>query len=205
MSVFNKFRTRTVVGVVAAVTMSVSALGAGSASAGSLPCTARTTAKYFAPWGDNNQYFQMPDGGFESGGSGWTFSGGAKGTTENEPWKIVGSGDSKSLWIPAGAKAVSPTFCVATAEDSLRAFVKRPGVANASLRLHVEVTSGVNRATSDIDINGSTAGWTVIDRLMLPDIRDSSGKQYVSVWFWTTGVGASWKVDDVMIDPWKTM
>ena len=38
----------------------------------------------FTQWGDDGYYELAPDGGFEKGGTGWDFSGGAKIVAGNE-------------------------------------------------------------------------------------------------------------------------
>ena len=40
---------------------------------------------------------------------------------------------------------------------------------------------------------------------MLPDIRDASGQQYVTITLTAQGTNATWYVDDVMVDPWKSL
>ena len=166
-------------------------------------CSTRTTTRPFKAWGDNNAYFVAPGGTFESS-VGWTGSSLSR-AAGNEPWKINGSGHGYSLKIGARGQAKSAQFCVNSDEDSMRLFFKSPGVSGASLKLHIEVISGVNRATNDYDINGSTAGWALMQRIMLPDIRDASGQQYVSITLTAQGTSATWYVDDVMIDPWKSL
>ena len=54
------------------------AMGAAPASAGlGLACPSATSTP-FAGWKDYANYAFAPDGGFESGGSGWALSGGAR-------------------------------------------------------------------------------------------------------------------------------
>lgn len=189
-----------VLGVVAA------AIGVGVAASGAtVSCTARSTGAHFAAWGDKNQYFRAPGGGFElSLSNNWTMSGGAMSLLGNEPWRVVNGFDAMSLTLPFTGTATSPTFCVTTSEDSLRFFVRKPGVRGAQLHVSVRVTAGVNVATMDVDIDGSTYGWTPTDRYMLPDIHDNNGRQNVTITFSTRGSWASWLVDDVMVDPWRT-
>ncbi len=55
---------------------------------------------------------------------------GALGLLGNEPWRV------------------------AAKEDSMRSFVRRPGVRGAVLHVAVHVTVGVNVATMDADIDG---------------------------------------------------
>lgn len=199
-------RRRTVLATaasIAAVFAVGGAVGVSPASA-DVACAARTTTTPFMPWGDGNRYFMAPNGGFEGGSANWTLSGGASVVNENEPWRINGSTHARSLRVPAGSQAVGERFCVNSSEDSLRFFYKRPGVAGSALHIHVRVTSGVNVATNDLDLDGGQAGWAVANRMMLPDIRDASGKQWVQITYSTRNVAANWSVDDVMVDPWRT-
>lgn len=63
----------------------------------------------------------------------------------------------------------------------MRSFVRRPGVRGAVLHVAVHVTVGVNVATMDADIDGSSYGWAPSDRFVLPDIRDAAGRQNVTI------------------------
>lgn len=168
-----------------------------------VPCSTRTTKAYFSPWGDTNQYFPAPGGTFE-GSANTAFAGGAKVVADQEPWKVAGSTHAKAAQIPAGGSVKLEKFCVNSDEDSLRLFYKKPGVAGSALWIHVRVTSGVNVATNELTVDGSTAGWAVLNRMMLPDIRDASGRQWVEITLGTRNAAATWRVDDVMIDPWRT-
>lgn len=174
-----------------------------AASQAAVACTPRTTSKPFSGFGDNNNYFLVQGGSFEGGATGWNLIG-ARVVTGNEPWKVGGSAHSSSLLVPPAMMATSPAMCVASDEDSMRFFYKRPGVWGSALHVHIDVTSGVNRATNDLDLDGSTPGWAVSPRMMLPDIRDASGQQTITISFSTRNVPAQWIVDDVYVDPWKT-
>lgn len=106
---------------------------------------------------------------------------GALGLLGNEPWRV------------------------AAKEDSMRSFVRRPGVRGAVLHVAVHVTVGVNVATMDADIDGSSYGWAPSDRFVLPDIRDAAGRQNVTITLSSRGAAATWLTDDVMVDPWRTL
>ena len=106
------------------------ALAAPAADAGILVatangCPAQSLSKPFAAWGDTNKYFLAPGGAFESGNAAWTLGGGAKVVSGNEPFKVHGSGDSRSLSIPQGGVATSPTLCVGINDPSIRWFSKQ--------------------------------------------------------------------------------
>src|SRR5918911_1214687 len=58
-------------------------------------CTTRTVSQPFRAWGDNNDYFAVTSGTFESGTSGWILGSGVSRVTENEPWKVAGAGANR--------------------------------------------------------------------------------------------------------------
>ena len=57
-------------------------------------CPTTQTTKAFQAFGDNNDYSLVPNGGFETGTSGWSLSGAAV-TAGNEPWSVRGAGDTE--------------------------------------------------------------------------------------------------------------
>jgi hypothetical protein len=95
--------------VLAAVAVAFSGFAAPSANAGLLSCGA--TSRVFAPLGDNSNYFGVTNSGFESGGAGWSLSGGARVAPGNEPYNLTGNGAS-SLLLPPGSTALSDKTCV---------------------------------------------------------------------------------------------
>ena len=115
-------------------------VGGATAGDAAVSSAARQTKATFAAWGDTNQYFRVPGGGFEpSLTNNWTMTGGATSLIGNEPWRVVSLLDLMGAYIPAGGTATSPVFCVAAREDSLRFFVRRPGVRGAQLHVAVRV------------------------------------------------------------------
>jgi hypothetical protein len=166
---------------------------AQSTPAATFPCVSRTTTTPFVAWGDTNAYFTVPDGDFEAGAASWTVSSGVTTVSGNEPWKVLGGAHKASLRIPVGASASTPPMCIATAEESLRFFYRSPGVPSSLLHVSIYVTSGVNVATNDYDIRGTTRGWAVSQRIMLPDIRDASGRQTVKITFSQRQGPATWR------------
>ena len=84
-----------------AVTSGTASAGGGLLS-GLLGGGCGVTAPVFLPWGDYSGYYFAPNGGFESGSTSWTLSGGAAVVTQdNEPWYLAGFG-SHALSIPTG-------------------------------------------------------------------------------------------------------
>lgn len=167
-------------------------------------CGARTTTAAFAGFGDPNQYFEVPGAHFEFLSlNGWTTSG-ASLVSGNEPWRVLGPLDSRSLRLAPGGYAQPPAVCVAAGEDSLRLFHKAPGVAGAKLTVKVTATSGASVAVTTYTIDGASSGWAVSNRLPLPNVIDTTGTQYLTISIAATGTPAAWQLDDVLVDPWRT-
>src|SRR5947208_10755493 len=61
-----------------------------------LACPSATSTP-FTTWKDYANYAFAPDGGFESGGSGWSLSGGARAVSGNESYYVHSSTDKTSL------------------------------------------------------------------------------------------------------------
>jgi hypothetical protein len=175
---------------------------AGVVSASS--CPTRSTTTPFTRWGDSNHYFVVPGATFE-GSHGWTFFGGISVVSDQEPWKINGSSHSKALHLPAYTTAMAPNMCIASNEDSLRLFYKDPGVSGARLLVKIEAwnTAGINgRVVKEYRIGSGGAGWKLSPRFALPNNRDSKGEQMVTITITPVDTAASWRIDDVMLDPW---
>lgn len=189
--------------LVAAGTAGASTGLGGVAAAGSCPSRATTTP--FTAWGDSNSYFLTPGGSFESGATGWTFYGGISVVRDQEPWKINGSGHSKALNLPAYTTAMPPNMCIASNEDALRLFYKDPGVAGAKLLVKVEAwnNAGTNgRVVQQYTITSGRAGWQLSPRIALPNNRDTAGEQWVTITITPIDTAGTWRVDDLMLDPW---
>src|SRR5438128_1798101 len=128
-------------------------------------CTGST--KPFSPWGDSSYYMLMPGGSFESGPA-WSLSRGAKVVSGNEPYDVNGSG-SKSLYLPAGGSATTPSMCYGGDKGKLRFFVKGTGT------MHVEVIvkslTGTLLSTLNAVLDGGTisgtGSWTPSPQVML--------------------------------------
>jgi hypothetical protein len=179
-----------------------------STVAGILPsCTARPTSTPFAPWGDQSSYFVMPGGGFESGAPGWTLAGSSV-VSGNESSFVTATTDAHSLAIPTGASAVSPTVCVSMGENTIRLFVKNSGVAGSVLHVQAFVQ---NRLTglvlsTGVDIQGSTStAWAASKPILIPNLLGGLlGTQNLTLAFTNTGKPATWNIDDVFVDPFKS-
>lgn len=186
------------IAVMAATVLATLGVAGGTTMAGD-GCTTRTTNTAFAQWGDNNQYFATTNGTFESGAGGWTLRNGTSVVADQAPWKVNGSAHAKALRLPGGSSATSTSMCVASNEESMRFFYKSPG--SGSLQVRVEVSNAFGSSVRTWSVSTSRTGWIVSPQLALPNLRDASGQQWITITFSSSG-SAAWAIDDVMIDPW---
>ena len=171
-------------------------------------CPAPPVSTPFSQWGDTNSYFLIPGGSFEGTADqvGWTLSG-ASLTAGNEPFFVNGSGDGQSLTIAGGGSATSPYFCVDNTMTSLRFFAQQvsPG---GGLRIKALV-QGSDGSVTTVPIahllDGSTPSWAATD----PIAGDTSGLSddqtlMVALQFTVRSTAASWQIDDVYVDPYRS-
>jgi hypothetical protein len=194
-------------------TVALTALLPGSAGAGVLvksapSCDAQPLSRPFVPWLDPANYTPLAGGTFENGAPGWTVSGATKVVEGNEPWKVSGAGDHRSLRIPAGASATSPAICVGLGHPTMRFFARRDGgTLLSTLRVEVRVETSLG-ATLTLPIGLAVGGdrWsvtlpmTVIANLLPLLPNDTTPVQFRFV----PQGGATWEIDDVYVDPWHS-
>lgn len=194
-------------GTAAAATSAKSTTTTTTTTSAPAPCTTRTLSTPFSQWGDTASYFLVPNGGFESGSSEWTLAGGAAVVSGNETYYVAGPG-SHSLQIPAGATAQSETMCVTRNEDSIRLFVGNQAVNGAILHVEALVqnpqTGQIAQTAFDVNGNAVAAGWSPTIVLGIPDLLSGTGTQNLTLIFTTRGTPATWRIDDVFVDPFKS-
>jgi hypothetical protein len=197
--------------VLSATALVAAMLGAGAGSVfafgAAVPYSSRSEAPVFAQWADTFKYFRAPNGGFESGASDWALTGGATVASGNESSHVGGASESKSLRIPAGATAESRTICVSRGEDTIRLFVNNARVAGSILHVEAIVRSSTGQiAQTAFDVNGdaSPAGWSPTMRLAIPNLLGGTGTEELTLRFTTRGTAATWGIDDVYVDPYKS-
>jgi hypothetical protein len=166
-----------------------------------------TASKVFAPWGDESNYLLVPGGAFESGDPAWSMSGGAKVVPGNEPFYVHSTQDRKSLYLPSGTSALSPTVCFGLGDWHARFFVRNVGSAQGSLKVDVVVRSllGLVSILDGGSVTG-TGAWAPSPRIGLTftNLCSLLGVQAVAFRFRPVGSGAAFQVDDVYLDPWKS-
>lgn len=179
-------------------------------------CPTPPTAKVFRAFGDSSDYFLAPNGGFESGTTAWTVSN-ASVVSGNESSQLHGSADAHSLRIAPGGEAVSAPICVDTTRTGYRFFARHPGaVSGPSMKVSIRLAGpdGVARDLPIDTLDGATyQSWTP-SRFWDPSIAAGIFKQLGFTADDTTSVrlvfdvagdyGASWRIDDLYIDPYRT-
>jgi len=141
-----------------------------------------------------------PGGSFEDGTPSWALSGGAKIVSGNESFFLNSKYDRKSLYMPSGSSATSPTMCFAAGDWHLRFVGKGSG------RIRVTVT--VNSLLGVVSVlDGGTVRadgtWSPSPEvsLLLSNVGGLLTTKAISLRF-TASDGAS-QIDDVYLDPWK--
>lgn len=163
--------------------------------------TCGDTSRPFAQFGDYNSYYALPNGGFESGSTGWSLSG-AGISKDNEPWNVSGNG-RYALALPPGASATSPGVCINLLDPFFRMFARSMS-ANGDLRVQILFRGLTGNLTGVLNVDsfapGDYDGWgptsTVPSLLALP-----LGTSYAQVRFTSTASRGLWEVDDVYVDP----
>jgi len=178
------------------------AMGAAPASAGlGLACPSPTSTP-FAAWSDYSHYAFAPDGGFESGASGWSLSGGARAASGNESFYVHSNTDKTSLSLPAGASATSPGMCISLLSSKMR-FVAR-GDSGSKVKVQIVYRGLLSSVLGILDGGTYTvgSGWKPSPEIgmlggVLPLLTSS-------VSFRFTAVGGAAAIDDVYLDPMKS-
>jgi hypothetical protein len=174
---------------------------AAPASAGlGLSCPS-PTSRPFAQWSDYANYAFAPDGGFEAGGSGWSFNG-ARVVDGNETFFVHAPSDRKSLLIPAGRSATSPGMCISLFSNKMR-FVAR-GDAGAKVKVQIIYRGLLSSLLGILDGGTYSVGteWKPS-----PEVKMLGGLLPLltrSVSFRFTAVGGNVVIDDVYLDPMKS-
>jgi hypothetical protein len=157
----------------------------------------------FQPFGDRSNYMLTPGGSFEDGTPGWKLSGGATLMTGNEPYFLHSKSDHRSLYLPAGSSATTPTMCFGAGDWHLRLMGVSP---NKSSTLRVSVT--VNSLLGVVSVlDGGTVSnngtWKPSPKvgLLLTNVGGLLTTKAISIRIVATS-GTS-QIDDVYLDPWK--
>jgi hypothetical protein len=190
--------------VLVAVTAVASTAGTAKAGliTGLLGGGCGTTAPVFLAWGDSAEYYLAPNGGFESGSTSWTLSGGATLASANEPWYLAGFG-THALQIPKGGSA-SVNACYGLTYPAVRFFVAGSG---GPATIHVRVVArSLLGVLSILDGGTFTAGttWAPSPKLstLFSALAAPVGSKTMQLQF-TVESGTA-QIDDLFVDPFLT-
>lgn len=173
-------------------------------------CGSRTTTKAFSRFGDNNQYFLIPGGTFESSLTGWSLSNAGL-ASGNETYFLNSSSDRSSLRI--GYSAVSPSFCITEADPLVRFVAKSVKISGSNGNYsQLNVSAVVRNSAGSVKTfflgalpAPSNSGWFVTPMLRWGSPLDhwlfSDGTATIQFQFTVQGQGGTWYVDDVYVDP----
>jgi hypothetical protein len=187
------------------------ATAAGSANS----CGNPAGSKIFSQFNDPHNYFLAPDGGFEAGAEGWTLDGSSV-IDGNESFSLNGAGDARSLSLPAGSSATSPSVCVTRHHPLFRFVAKRSAVvvrphggahAAGEPRLRVEViylNGKGHRKTRVAAKLRAGEEWRPTRKIAIATGRATGRRKRKigNVKFRVTPIGAAdWQIDDLYVDP----
>jgi hypothetical protein len=174
-------------------------LGFFAFSSAAQACSYPDAEQVFAKWGDSGYYELAPDGGFEEGGNGWTFTGGAELVAGNETEFLNEAEDQSSLWLPYRGVATSPKVCVDESTPHFRLMTLNGGDDRAKLRVTVTYEGANARVrTTDIRADGE---WEPTDPLRLE--ADGLRERVARISFTPKDDDGDWLVDDLYIDPFS--
>ena len=164
-----------------------------------------TGTQVFAPWGDTSSYFLAPNGGLESGSTGWSL-GGASVVSGNQPFF---GGGSHSLSLPSGSTATSPSTCIGSGDVYVRMFGSDQNGTDSGLHVRVIWYGVLNTVLGLTDVNTFAPGgaWSPTAKLdsvggsisvpILPLLGSTSARIQITPY----GSGSRWLIDDLYIDP----
>lgn len=162
-------------------------------------CAAPALTSALAAFGDWRSYFLAPGGDFETGAQGWTLTGGATTSTGSSPLRLGAA--TKSLRLPAGATATSPTFCVDLNYPTFRFFSTQ---GKAPLSVDVIYPALGTKKPKATTIKGGATGWTLAKDVDLrPTVvtKDAGWRVVQLRYVADNALKGDWLVDDVLIDP----
>ncbi len=185
-----------------------------AASDGSLLGCGYTASNPFLRFIDPLPYTLMPGGDFESGAAGWKLSGGARVTDGSEPWNVTGKAGSRSLLLPPGSSATSPAMCMGLVLPVVR-FFSSGGAALSTLHVEALYTDKAGRQKSILllPVGLPSKSWVpTLPMLQLGGLLNTltlNGlTSNIALRFTPRGLlfgSGTWKIDDVYVDPWKTI
>jgi hypothetical protein len=172
-------------------------------------CDVQQLSQPFSKFGDNAAYTPVPGGSFESGAPAWTFTGGGRVASGNESYSVRSAGDSKSLYLPAGATATSRSICVGLGEPTLRWFGKQNGgllsTVTSAMTVEVLFEDSLGQVLAvPIGAGALNSGWSPsLPAPVVANLLPLLPNNKTAVAFRFRAVTGNWNVDDVYVDPYR--
>ena len=164
-------------------------------------CPEQPLDRTFRPWLDPAWYTPAPNGGLESGASGWTLERGASVVDGNEPFHVGGSGDASSLALPPGGSATTAPMCIGVEHPTLRFFARNSADPASALTVSVVFRDALGQSRA-LPVGVVTARSEWAPTPVVPVVVNLLGDQQVAFRF-TAVDGGEWTIDDVYVDPYK--
>ena len=177
------------------------AITAAPASAGLGLACPDATSRPFTPWSDYANYAFSPNGGFESGATGWSLSGG-KVASGNESFYVHSSSDRYSLSLPSGASATSPAMCISLFSGKMRFVAK--GDSGAKVKVQIIYRGVLSSVLGILDGGTYSVGSSWKPSAEVGMLGGQLPLLTSSVSFRFTAVGGAVSIDDVYLDPMKS-
>jgi hypothetical protein len=160
---------------------------------------------------DPLSYYLVPGGTFENGAPGWQLNNGARIVDGNSTFYAHGAGEKKSLYLPSGSNAVSPSVCVGLLDAVVRLYAQNRGVLLLSnLQVNVIYKTALGLTVEHPVLGLGIGGSAWMPTLPMPLLADLTGAltldgvtTNVRFRFMPLGLGASYRIDDVYVDPFK--
>jgi hypothetical protein len=175
---------------------------AGTLVASASDCRAEVLEQPFLRWADPAKYFLAENGSFTDGGEGWKLSD-ARVVDDNRPGTAYGGG---AVQIDGGGSATSPAACVGIEHPTIRFFARNTGSVLGTLTVEVLFEDAAGHVLSlPIGVVAGIGGWS--PSLPMPIVANllpllDGGRTAVAFRFTAVGLGSSWRVDDLYVDPY---
>lgn len=179
----------------------VAAPAHAAATASEAGCAVKPTTTPFAPWGDLAAYVPAPGGDLEEAGSTWTLRGRAGAVEGNEPFRVGAPTDHLSLSMQPGSSAATAPMCIGIEHRTLR-FFARGSERSGSLQVEVLYAGGA-RTLGTIDAATTWAPTDVLP-MVVNELAPATGNAMQVAFRFTPRGSASWSIDDVYVDPFRS-
>jgi hypothetical protein len=169
-----------------------------AAPAARADCEGQVLEQPFERWNDFAQYTLVGDGDLTGGAAGWRLDG-ADLVADNEPWYVHGGDTPRALRLRAGDSATTPPICVSLAHPTMRFFLRNRGGLLGALKVDVVTRGGL---TLPVGVVPGLLGddWAPSPPLLVVgNLLDDE----VAFRFTAIGLGGTWTIDDVYVDPYK--